>query len=72
MTLLFEQVVTKESKVHRDISDSDGGDSTSRSFFESLFIFFDKDDKGELVVEDLETLFQVGHEVKCAKILFIQ
>lgn len=29
------------------------------SFFEALFLFADKDAKGELVVDDLETLFQV-------------
>lgn len=33
-------------------------DFATRAFFESLFLFADKDDKGELVVEDLETLFQ--------------
>lgn len=40
--------------------DSGGScDILARSFFEALFIFADKDDKGELVVEDLEMLFQV-------------
>jgi len=63
-TLLFllEQVLTTEPKGDRS---SEGGDSTSSAFFESLFIFADKDDKGELVVEDLETLFQAGDETSC-------
>lgn len=38
--------------------DSDGGDFATRTFFETLFLFADKNGKGELVVEDLETLFQ--------------
>lgn len=62
IVVLLEQVLTGEPKVDRNISDSEGGDSISRAFFESLFIFADKDDKGELVVEDLETLFQAGDE----------
>lgn len=33
----------------------------TRSFFEALFLFADKDLKGELVVDDLETLFHVWH-----------
>ncbi len=62
MLFLLEQVLKGDPKVNRNISDPEGGDSISRAFFESLFIFADKDDKGELVVEDLETLFQAGDE----------
>ncbi|CAM9363404.1 unnamed protein product [Pylaiella littoralis] len=41
--------------------DTGGGDFATSSFFESLFILAEKDNKGELTVEDLETLFKALH-----------
>ena len=38
--------------------DSDGGDFATRTLFETLFLFADKSGRGELAVEDLESLFQ--------------
>lgn len=57
---MIVQVLARDRKLaNRESSgDSDGGDFASRTFFESLFLLADKADKGELVVEDLETLFQ--------------
>lgn len=37
-----------------------GGDFASCSLFEALFHFADKDGKGELGLDDLETLFRVS------------
>lgn len=48
------------SKATEAVSNGDlYGDFLARSFFESIFLFADKDNKGELVVDDLKTLFQV-------------
>lgn len=56
----LEQVLTRDSSQigNMNSEDSGGGDFATRSFFESLFMLGDKDNKGELTVEDLETLFQ--------------
>lgn len=55
------QILARDPKLvgRQSNADSDGGDIATRTFFESLFRFADKSGKGELVVEDLETLFQV-------------
>lgn len=45
--------------------DAYGGDFVVRSFFESVFLFADKDNKGELVVNDLKILFQVRSSSGC-------
>lgn len=41
------------------VGDTYGGEIVARSFFESVFLFADKDNKGKLVVNDLKILFQV-------------
>lgn len=58
--MVVVQIFARDPKlVSRESSeDSDEGDIATRTFFESLFRFADKNGKGELVVEDLETLFQ--------------
>lgn len=60
--MVVVQVLARDPKLVRESSeDSDGGDFATRTFFKSIFLFADNNDKGELVVEDLETLFQVIH-----------
>lgn len=56
----LEQVLARDSGwIDRSNSeDTGGGDFATSSFFESLFILAEKDNKGELTVEDLETLFK--------------
>ncbi|CAM9323480.1 unnamed protein product [Ectocarpus fasciculatus] len=56
---IWNKLLAKDPKrENRDNGDSGDGDFVVSSFFEALFIFADKDAKGELIVEDLEILFQ--------------
>lgn len=41
-------------------AEADGGDFLTNSFFKALFQFADEDGKGELIVDNLETLFHVS------------
>ncbi|CAM9387406.1 unnamed protein product, partial [Ectocarpus sp. 13 AM-2016] len=56
---IWNKLLTKDRKRrNRDNGDAGDGDFVVSSFFEALFMLADKDEKGELVVEDLEILFQ--------------
>ncbi|CAM9229407.1 unnamed protein product [Laminaria digitata] len=55
---IWNEVLAAKSTGAASNGDPYGGDLVARSFFESVFRFADKDDKGELVVNDLKMLFQ--------------
>ncbi|CAN0520347.1 unnamed protein product, partial [Ectocarpus sp. 12 AP-2014] len=56
---IWNKLLTKDRKRgNRDNGDAGDGDFVVSSFFEALFMLADKDEKGELIVEDLEILFQ--------------
>lgn len=64
---MITQILARDSKLvgRENDEDADGGDFATRTFFESLFLLADNNNKGELVVEDFETLFQARNERRC-------
>lgn len=56
---LLGQVLTVKAAEAARGGDTYGDDFVARSFFEAIFLLADNDKKGELVVDDLKTLFQV-------------
>lgn len=65
----FQQVLAAKAMEAASNGDAYGGDLVARSFFKSIFLFADKDNKGELVVNDLKILFQVRCTIVTGAIL---
>lgn len=65
----FQQVLAAKAMEAASNGDAYGGDFVVRSFFESIFLFADKGNKGELVVNDLKILFQVRCTIVTGAIL---